>query len=403
MAILAGVSRTVHPAEVRIVGRVPGRLLSRTDALLLSWTLFAKVAVLVVGVLAAWIATGHAPGLLEPWDRWDAPHYTDIAVFGYMAHDPGNLVAPGYEQVFPGDLDLYIVFFPLFPWLVAAVNAIVGAPVVAAFVVATTASLFVAPLLYRLVAADLGARIGRSSALFLLAFPTAYFLHIGYTESLFLALAFGSLWLARTDRWWGAGLLGGLAALTRVNGLVLIPALLVEAWLQWRRHRRLEVGWLAIGGVAIGFGVYLALNWSVYGDPFAFSEIQHSHWFKQLSPPWEGIAGFVRWIRDDDLDTALMLGWAELIFTALGLVATIATAIWLRPTWAVWMAGNWLLIVSTGFVMSVPRYSLVLFGIVVWLALIAQRWRMVGWVAAVCSVAAMGVFAWRFAGGQWAF
>ncbi len=111
----------------------------------------------------------------------------------------------------------------------------------------------------------------------------------------------------------------------------------------------------------------------------------------------------MRWIRDDDLDTALMLGWAELTFTALGLVATIATAIWLRPTWGVWMAGNWLLIVSTGFVMSVPRYSLVLFGIVVWLALIAQRWRTVGWVLAVCSVAAMGVFAWRFAAGQWAF
>ena len=378
-------------------------MLTRTDALLLRWTLVAKLGVLVVGVLAAWVATGHAPGLLEPWDRWDAPHYTDIAVFGYMAHDPGNLVAPGYEQVFPGDLDLYIVFFPLFPWLVAGVNALIGAPVVAAFVVATVASLFVAPLLYRLVAVDLGDRIGRSSAVFLLVFPTAYFLHIGYTEGLFLALAFGSLWLARTDRWWGAGVLGGLAALARVNGLVLIPALLVEAWLQWRQHRRMRVSWLGIGGVAIGFGVYLALNWRVYGEPFAFSEIQHTHWFKQLSPPWEGIAGFVRWIRDDDLDTALMLGWAELIFTALGLVATVATAIWLRATWAVWMAGNWLLIVSTGFVMSVPRYSLVLFGIVVWMALIAQRWRTVGWVLAVCSVAAMGVFAWRFAAGQWAF
>ncbi|HJP71965.1 MAG TPA: glycosyltransferase family 39 protein [Candidatus Limnocylindria bacterium] len=378
-------------------------MLTRTDALLLRWTLVAKLGVLVVGVLAAWVATGHAPGLLEPWDRWDAPHYTDIAVFGYMAHDPGNLVAPGYEQVFPGDLDLYIVFFPLFPWLVAGVNALIGAPVVAAFVVATVASLFVAPLLYRLVAVDLGDRIGRSSAVFLLVFPTAYFLHIGYTEGLFLALAFGSLWLARTDRWWGAGVLGGLAALARVNGLVLIPALLVEAWLQWRQHRRMRVSWLAIGGVAIGFGVYLALNWRVYGEPFAFSEIQHTHWFKQLSPPWEGIAGFVRWIRDDDLDTALMLGWAELIFTALGLVATVATAIWLRATWAVWMAGNWLLIVSTGFVMSVPRYSLVLFGIVVWMALIAQRWRTVGWVLAVCSVAAIGVFAWRFAAGQWAF
>jgi Gpi18-like mannosyltransferase len=382
---------------------VPGRLTSRTDALLLSWTLFLKIGVLVLGVVALWVTSGHAPDFLEPWHRWDAPHYTDIAVFGYMAHDPGNLVAPGYEQVFPGDLDLYIVFFPLFPWLVAAVNVLIEAPVLSAFVVATAASLFVAPLLYRLVAADLGERIGRSAALFMLVFPTAYFLHIGYTESLFLALAFGSLWLARTQRWWGAGVLAAFAALARVNGLVLIPALMVEAYLQWRSDGRIRAGWLSIGGVAIGFAIYLALNWSVYGDPFAFSEIQHAHWFKQLSPPWDGIAGFVRWIRDDDLDTALMLGWAELAFTAIGLVATVATAIWLRPTWAIWMAGNWLLIVSTGFVMSVPRYSLVLFGIVVWMALIAQRWRTAGWVLAACSVAAMAVFAWRFAAGQWAF
>jgi Gpi18-like mannosyltransferase len=382
---------------------VPGRLTSRTDALLLSWTLFLKIGVLVLGVVALWVTSGHAPDFLEPWHRWDAPHYTDIAVFGYMAHDPGNLVAPGYEQVFPGDLDLYIVFFPLFPWLVAAVNVLIEAPVLSAFVVATAASLFVAPLLYRLVAVDLGERLGRSAALFMLVFPTAYFLHIGYTESLFLALAFGSLWLARTQRWWGAGVLGAFAALARVNGLVLIPALMVEAYLQWRGDGRIRAGWLSIGGVAIGFAIYLALNWSVYGDPFAFSEIQHAHWFKQLSPPWDGIAGFVRWIRDDDLDTALMLGWAELAFTAIGLVATVATAIWLRPTWAIWMAGNWLLIVSTGFVMSVPRYSLVLFGIVVWMALIAQRWRTAGWVLAACSVAAMAVFAWRFAAGQWAF
>jgi Gpi18-like mannosyltransferase len=382
---------------------VPGRLTSRTDALLLSWTLFLKIGVLVLGVVALWVTSGHAPDFLEPWHRWDAPHYTDIAVFGYMAHDPGNLVAPGYEQVFPGDLDLYIVFFPLFPWLVAAVNVLIEAPVLSAFVVATAASLFVAPLLYRLVAADLGERIGRSAALFMLVFPTAYFLHIGYTESLFLALAFGSLWLARTQRWWGAGVLGAFAALARVNGLVLIPALMVEAYLQWRSDGRIRAGWLSIGGVAIGFAIYLALNWSVYGDPFAFSEIQHAHWFKQLSPPWDGIAGFVRWIRDDDIDTALMLGWAELAFTAIGLVATVATAIWLRPTWAIWMAGNWLLIVSTGFVMSVPRYSLVLFGIVVWMGLIAQRWRTAGWVLAACSVAAMAVFAWRFAAGQWAF
>ncbi|HEX7171201.1 MAG TPA: glycosyltransferase family 39 protein [Candidatus Limnocylindria bacterium] len=378
--------------------------LSRDDRLLLAWTLGAKLAVLAIGIAALWAVDGRPPGLLDPWHRWDAPHYTDVAIWGYMAHDPGTLSYPGYRQDFPGDLDLYIVFFPLFPWLTAAVNAVVGAPVASAFVVSTVASLFVAPMLYRLVRADLGASVARWSAGLLLVFPTAYFLHIGYTESLFLALSFGSLWLARTNRWAAAGLLGGLAALTRVNGLVLMPALAVEAWLQWRVHRRLEIGpALAVGGVAIGFAIYLGVNLAVYGDPLAFSEIQRSHWFKDLSPPWEGIGGMIGWTDDPDADNAFMLGWMELLFTGIGLTATVATALWLRPTWAVWMAGNWLLIVSTGFVMSVPRYSLVLFGIVVWGALIAERWRWAGWLLAAGSATAMASFAWRFAAGQWAF
>jgi mannosyltransferase PIG-V len=381
------------------------RFLDRTDARLLTWTLLAKVGVLAIGFAALWSATGGVPGLLDPWHRWDAPHYTDIAVFGYMASDPGTLSAPGYQQVFPGDLDLYIVFFPLYPWLVAAANAVLRDPILSAFVVATIASLFVAPILYRLVAVDLGHEIGLWSAGLLLVFPTAYFLHIGYTESLFLALAFGSLWLARTDRWWLAGLLAALAALTRVNGLILVPALAVEAWLQWRAdpQRRPRVEWLAIGGVAIGFGIYLALNQVVYGDPLAFSEIQHDHWHKQLTWPWEGIGGVVAWFGDPSPDSAFMYGGMELLFMVIGLVATVATAIWLRPTWATWMAGNWLLTVSTGFVLSVPRYSLVLFGIMVWTAIIATRWRAVGWALAAGSAMAMAYFAWRFGSGQWAF
>jgi Mannosyltransferase (PIG-V) len=268
---------------------------------------------------------------------------------------------------------------------------------------ASVASLFVAPMLYRLVSADLGPRIGLWAAVLLLVFPTAYFLHLGYTESLFLALAFGSMWLARTERWWLAGLLAALAALTRINGLVLAPALAVEAWLEWRGDRRLRIEWLAIAGVGIGFGIYLAVNQIVYGDPLAFSEIQRTHWFKDPSPPWEGIVGMVRWLGHPNPNTALMYGGMELLFTAIGLAATVATAIWLRPAWAVWMAGNWLLIVSTGFVLSVPRYSLVLFGIVVWAAIIAQRWRVAGWVLAAVSVTAMAYFTWRFGAGQWAF
>jgi Gpi18-like mannosyltransferase len=376
----------------------------RADLTLVAATFAVKLAVFVVGYVALWMLNGSPPGFAEPWDRWDAPHYTDIAVFGYMADDPGVLHEPGYRQLYPGDLDLYIVFFPLYPWLVGMVDVVVGAPAISAILVSAVASLFVAPLLYRLVAADLGPRVGLLSAGFLLVFPTAYFLHIGYTEALFLALAFGSLWLARTGRWWWAGGIGLLAALARVNGLVLVPALAVEAFLQWRRDRL--VPWASVGAMAfvgIGFGIYLGVNWAVYGDPLAFAEIQRDHWFKQLEWPWVGIGNLTGWFADPSPESALYYGWIELAAVAIGFVATVVTAIWWRPTWAVWMAGNWLLAVSTDFILSMPRYALALFGIVVGLAVIADRWPWVGALLAAASALAMTWFTIRFAVGAWAF
>ena len=381
--------------------RLPG--LTTTDAQLVGLTIVLKLALLALGVAAPALLGGDAPrNVLEPWDRWDAPHYTDIAVFGYHAVDDGTLVGPdGYRSIYPGDLDLYIVFYPLFPWLVAAVMTVLGDPVLAAFVVSGVASLFIGPLLWRLVAADEGETVGRRAAVFALLFPTAYFLHIGYTESLFLALALGSFLAARTDRWWLAGLLGAFATLARVNGLVLIPALAVEAVVQWWPERRWRWRWLWVALVPVGFAVYLALNWAVYGDAFAFVRIQTDHWFKSLSPPWVGIGGVIDWaLTRPDPEDAFMLGWVELAFIALALAGTAVCAIRFRPSWTVWMAGNWLLITSTGFVLSVPRYALVLFPLFAWFAVLPDRWR---WVVGALSVAGLVYFAGRFAMGQWAF
>jgi hypothetical protein len=380
--------------------------LSRTDAQLIGLTLLIKLLLLVGGAVAFVVFTGeslHGPrSLLEVWDRWDAPHYTDLAVFGYRAVDPGNLVADGYRSIYPGDLPLYIVFYPLFPWVVAAVAGLTHDAMVAAIAVSTVASLFVAPLLARLVALDFDLAIGRRAAIFLLIFPTAYFLHIGYTESLFLALVLGSFLAARTDRWWLAGLLGALATLTRVNGLVLVPALAAEALVQWWPDRHWHWRWLGIAIVPFGFLGYLALNQVVYGDPLAFLAIQHDHWFKSLSPPWVGIGGVVKSILTRPPDDAFMLGWMELGFIGLGLVAAVVAALQFRPSWAVWMAGNLLLITGTSFVLSVPRYMLVLFPLFAWFALLTRS-RPVAVGLGLASVLGLAYFAGRFAAGQWAF
>ncbi|HEX6140575.1 MAG TPA: mannosyltransferase family protein, partial [Candidatus Limnocylindria bacterium] len=208
--------------------------LDRSETILVGLTLVLKAALLLGGTLVyVWFQTG-ANNPLAVWNRWDAPHYLDLVVFGYRAVDHGDLIGPNrYRSVYPGDLPLYIVFYPLFVWLSTAVNAALNSPLISVFVVSSVASLFVAPLLYRLVRLDEEPDVAFRAAVFALVFPAAFFLHIGYTESLFLALALGAFLAARTDRWLLAGFLGGLSALTRVNGLVLILALGVEAVTQW--------------------------------------------------------------------------------------------------------------------------------------------------------------------------
>ena len=110
-------------------------------------------------------------------------------------------------------------------------------------------------------------------------------------------------------------------------GLVLIPALAAEAFTQWlqrpREDRRLRAEWLAIGLVAVGFSIYLALNYVIYGSPFEFLRIQHEHWYKSLAAPWDSISGAFGWFSDDNPDNQLMYGNMELLFVGIGLAGTI--------------------------------------------------------------------------------
>jgi hypothetical protein len=371
-----------------------------TDAQLIGLTLLTKVLLFAWGLLAWAAAQGHGIDIgqaLVIWNRWDAPHYLDLAIWGYMAVDPG--VSPTFGNT--GDMDLMIVFYPLFPALIGAVRLAVP-DLVAPILVSSVTSVAAVLLLYRVVAAELGEAAGRRAAIFLLIFPTAYFLHIGYTESLFLALVLGSFLATRHGRWAVAGLSGGLAALTRVNGLALIPSLVVEAWSEWRTTRRWRPGWLAIGGVALGFGGYLLVNQLVYGDPLAFITVQREHWFKELAWPWEGIGGVVSRAMNGTLEDRVVLGWAELVAIGLGLVGTVVSVLRFRASWSVWMAVNLLLFVSTSFVLSVPRYALVLFPLYAWLAVLAER-RWLGTALGVGSVILLLWFAARFATGAWAF
>ncbi|HEX8557368.1 MAG TPA: hypothetical protein VF668_04670 [Pyrinomonadaceae bacterium] len=380
--------KRVAKAEAR-GARPPAWLDAPTAGLVLAF----KALLLLYGAEAFVVSKNERLGSpydwLAVWNRWDAPHYLDIARAGY--------VAEGVEA-------RWIVFYPLYPWLARAASLVLRDELLGAFFVSAAASVAAGLLLFRLARLDETEATARGAVFYMLAFPTAYFLHIGYTESLFLALALGSFAAARGRCWWAAGLLGGLAAMTRVNGLLLLPALAFEAWEEYREGgRRPRAAWLWLLLVGAGFGVYLLINWWTLGDPLAFLSAQGRFWFKSLTWPWVGVREAWRswWARAPS--EAEMVGGQELLFVLLGLGLTAWAWLRLRASYAVWMTCNWLLWTSTKFVLSVPRYTLVLFPAFILLARLRESRPAWGAAVAAWSLLFLGLFAARFVQGYWAF
>src|SRR5258705_13484592 len=143
-----------------------------------------------------------ARGWLEIWNRWDAVNYQKIAEFGYTA---------------TGEMRPLLVFYPLYPWTVRLLAFFTRDYMFSAFIISTLASLVAAIVLLRLVELDHPRELAQRAVWFLFIFPTSYFLHIGYTESLFLMLALSCVYAAREQRWCLPALFGALTRTTRAH------------------------------------------------------------------------------------------------------------------------------------------------------------------------------------------
>jgi len=364
---------------------------TRRDARLVGMTLAIKAFCMLFAVQSFHVWKDEPVngwrGWLEIWNRWDAPSYLKLAEFGYSA---------------AGEMRPMMVFYPLYPWCISLVTRITGDFLLSAFLISTLASLFVGLLLFRLIALDYSPKLAERTVWFLFIFPTSYFLHIGYTESLFLALALGCLLAARKQDWPLAGCLGALACMARGPGILLMPTLAVEAFTQYRATRRWQWQWLWILFVASGFGVYLWINAREAGDPFAFVQIRRESFYIAMGWPWLGIQQTIGALGHNPA-AAEMSGRQELTFIALGLVGVIVSWFRLRPVYSVWMTLNWLIVTSVTFIASVPRYTLVMFPLHLLFAQLAAKGRVWEIILTVWSLLYLALFISAFARGFWAY
>jgi len=133
--------------------------------------------------------------------------------------------------------------------------------------------------------------LAKQTLLFTIIFPTSFFFVAGYTESIFLCLSVAVFILLRKKKWLWAGIISALAALTRVQGLLLIIPIIIELWIEFfskKDYKAFFTHLLTCAYAPFAYGIYslyvfygLRLDW-----PWATLS---NHWGQNFSWPWDGL------------------------------------------------------------------------------------------------------------------
>jgi hypothetical protein len=249
-----------------------------------AWLAFASTRAALV-VIGYFVLTAFPPNPVESWQgivfpdnkwidgwvRWDSMWYEAIV------NNTPRFLPSGHSSA---------NFFPLYSWLSWLVSLPLGAMLdherafyVGGFLVSAVSFLLALIAVERLATRLAGADVAVRAVWLIAVFPFSFFLTAVYADALYFCLAAWSLALAYEQKWRSACALAALAAMTRIPGLALYPAIVLE---YLRRHdfnlRSLSkeipaLAILAIGPLALG-GYYF---WR-YGDPLAFLHARQQGW-----------------------------------------------------------------------------------------------------------------------------
>lgn len=354
--------------------------LDRSELAALGYWLLAHLALAATAWMSSWI--GGRRGLYRPllgiYGQWDYVWFHGIAAHGYFS---GRGDGPGSFAFLPG-----------YPLVLAAVHLIVRDWVAAGLLVNLVAGGFAVLALVRLG--------GDRAPVYLLTAPAAMYLMVGYSETLFLALALHA-WLASRRRNWPlAALLAALAGTVRPNGLFLIAALLLAAALSERGRRLRSCAWAALAALGpLLVEVYFwtgTRSWTAWASANAL-------WALHFVGPWRSLDN--TWQRAFGTGMAPDLAAMYQVEIACMVAALALTAVLLRRrAWpeALYCALAVFTLGTSTYYQAVPRALLVMWPLYV---LVAQSARRRAWVGQVylwmCAPLAVLTAVYFFL-GKWA-
>jgi hypothetical protein len=416
-ALIIALPRHLFCRRPTLVGRLShlSRLITRPIALAGGWlvrlpsdvwmmttlSLATRAVVLFIGFVAV-VGIGYPEGAPqwrasdnELWNlpaRWDSGWYLGIAQHGYE----WNAGLHGQQN---------IVFFPAYPLLTRGLSWVLwrglddpGRVLWAGVIVSVVAFTFGLIYLYKLAARIAGDEMATVATSLLAAYPFALFFSGAYTEGLFLLAVCGTFYHFSRGEYWRAAALGVLTGLVRPNGWMASASLAMMAlpfigWLKLpaplhrllagttgascpRSASRARPAAMVAAIVAPGIGLltYCFYIYRLTGDPFMWGKLL-TYWDRDFN----GLA-----MLQSDLDKLTSSGLVGYVarqpldaMNAMGLLFGLAT-IWpvtrrLGLAYGFYVLVNLALPATSGGLVSIGRYSSVLFPSFIWLALAAPQ------------------------------
>lgn len=345
------------------------------------------------------------PQWLYSWANFDGVHYLTIVIKGYFGTGLIQAFFPGYPLFVKG-----LTFFGL-------------TALVASLLLANVLAFVFFVLWFWWLKIEYSAQVARQGLVILALFPTAFFMGATYSESLFLVAVAASFIAARKQFWWLAGLMALVASATRVVGILLIPALVLEicqqrqAQIQSLKNFKLKAlilevltkDWSAllwVGVGSLGLLSYMFYLQQVFQDPLFFLHVQSE--FGAGRQETLVMYPQVVWRYLKILVTYQPHNWKyfsliqEAVVGTLGLLGILFS--FKKVRWSYWFFSLAIFIVPTltGTFSSMPRYLLP--SISLWMMLAVYLNRAKPWVLSsylVCSGVLLVINLVLFIQGYW--
>lgn len=329
------------------------------------------------------------------WMKWDAGQYLRIAEHGYQ-------YTPGEYFLAHGDQSP-VAWFPGWGLAIRAGMVLFGSAGTSAFALALASGLGATVLLWVWMSDnDVPMRQRRVATVLWVVYPYNFMLYgAGWSDAFVVMLVLGAFVALGRERYVSAGVLAGMALLSRPNAVALPLALAVAiTWSWWSAHRSPGDGsarrsivadrrWITVALAMAGLVGFVAWCWWTYREPMLYWNAR-----SQVYSPIDVLR----------LDELLKVGFVELVFGRFaedpwGMANRVACALvvlatlWALPaqqrrfgTFTAWFVGISVAIVwysADDFVAS-GRYLMVAFpALVAWSGWLAPRKLLTG---SICGV-----------------